>query len=128
MVKNETSIRFVRDVKFLEFLYQLSGLPFAASYDEDEEDSAPAARGPSGPAPGTGPSGPAPGTGPSGPAPGTGPSGPGPSSPPPEAEEEDTSWIVDHRVDDDGTEWAQNEDETWYFKEPGQTDWSIWED
>ena len=31
-------------------------------------------------------------------------------------------------VDDDGTEWAQNEDETWYYREPGQTDWIIWED
>ena len=98
-------------------------------YDEDDEDSAPATRGPSGPAPGTGPSGPAPGSGPSGPAPGTGPSGPGPSDSPPEAEEkEDTSWMVERRVDDDGTEWAQNEDETWYFREPGQTDWSVWED
>ena len=98
-------------------------------YDEDDDDSAPAARGPSGPAPGTGPSGPAPGSGPSGPAPGTGPSGPGPSDSPPEAEEkEDTSWMVERRVDDDGTEWAQNEDETWYFREPGQTDWSVWED
>lgn len=87
--------------------------------DEDEDDSAPA----------RGPSGPAPGTGPSGPAPGTGPSGPGPSDSPPEAEEkEDTSWMVEHRVDDDGTEWAQNEDETWYYREPGQSDWNIWED
>ena len=93
-------------------------------YDEDDEDSTPATRGPSGPAPGTGPSGPAPGTGPSGPAPGT-----GPSNPPPEAEEkEDTSWMIEHRVDDDGTEWAQNEDETWYYREPGQTDWAVWED
>ena len=84
-------------------------------YDEDDEDSTPATRGPSGPAPGTGPSGPAPGT--------------GPSNPPPEAEEkEDTSWMVEHRVDDDGTEWAQNEDETWYYREPGQTDWAVWED
>ena len=79
-------------------------------YDEDEEDSAPA-------------------RGPSGPAPGTGPSGPGPSGPPPQEEEkEDTSWMVEHRVEDDGTEWAQNEDETWYYREPGQTDWIIWED
>ena len=97
--------------------------------DYDEEDSTPTARGPSGPAPGKGPSGPAPGTGPSGPAPGTGPSGPAPSNPPQEAEEkEDTSWMVEHRVDDDGTEWAQNEDETWYYREPGQTDWVVWED
>ena len=36
--------------------------------------------------------------------------------------------MVEHRVDDDGTEWAQNEDETWYYREPGQTDWVVWED
>ena len=39
MVKNQTTIRFVRDVKFQEFLYQLSGLPFAASYDDEAEDA-----------------------------------------------------------------------------------------
>ena len=90
-------------------------------FDEDEEDDEPpTARGPSGPAPG--PSGPAPG--PSGPAPGTGPSGP----PPQEEEKEDTSWMVDHRTDDDGTEWAQSEDETWYYREPGQSDWVEWQD
>lgn len=91
-------------------------------YDEDDEDDEPrSAPGPSGPAPG--PSGPAPG--PSGPAPGTGPSGPPPQE---EEEKEDTSWMVDHRTDDDGTEWAQSEDETWYYREPGQSDWVEWQD
>ena len=71
------------------------------------------ARGPSGPAPG-----------PSGPAPAAGPSGP----PPQEEEKEDTSWMVDHRTDDDGTEWAQSEDETWYYREAGQSDWVEWQD
>ena len=93
-------------------------------YDEDDEEPR-SARGPSGPAPG--PTGPAPG--PSGPAPGpTGPA-PGPSGPAPQEEEkEDTSWIVDLRTDDDGTEWAQSEDETWYYREPGQSEWVEWQD
>ena len=91
-------------------------------YDDDEDEPR-ASRGPSGPAPVRGPSGPAPGTGPSGPAPS--PSG----SPPVEEEEkEDTSWMVENRVDDDGTEWAQSEDETWYYREPGQNDWVEWKD
>ena len=91
-------------------------------YDDDEDEPTPS-RGPSGPAPVRGPSGPAPGTGPSGPA-------PGPTDPPPveEEEKEDTSWMVDHRVDDDGTEWAQTEDETWYYRESGQSDWVEWQD
>ena len=29
--------------------------------------------------------------------------------------------------DDDGTEWAQGEDETWYYRESGQSDWSEWQ-
>ena len=90
-------------------------------YDDEDDEDEPRARGPSGPAPG--PSGPAPG--PSGPAPGTGPSDPPPQE---EEEKEDTSWMIDHRTDDDGTEWAQNEDETWYYREPGQTDWVEWKD
>ena len=91
-------------------------------YDDDDDDDEPrSARGSTGPAPG--PSGPAPG--PSGPAPGAGPSGPPPQE---EEEKEDTSWIVDRRVDDDGTEWAQSEDETWYYREPGQSDWNEWQD
>ena len=90
-------------------------------YDEDdeEEDEPRSARGPSGPAPG-----------PSGPAPNTGPSGPPPQEEEEEEEEEmeDTSWMVDYRTDDDGTEWAQSEDETWYYREPGQSDWIQWQD
>jgi hypothetical protein len=93
-------------------------------YDDEEddyEDEAPsrtAAAGPTGPAPG--PSGPAPG--PSGPAPG--PSGPAPT-PEPEPEE-DTSWMNDHRVDDDGTEWAEDENGTWWYRQPDETEWSEW--
>jgi len=97
--------------------------------EDDYEDGAPSpsAKGPSGPAPGAaGPTGPAPG--PSGPAPG--PSGPAPKVVPevePEAEpEEDTSWMADHRVDDDGTEWAEDENGTWYYRQTDETEWSEW--
>lgn len=88
-------------------------------YDEDDEEDEPrSARGPSGPAPG-----------PSGPAPDAGPLTPPPQEKEEEEEEvEDTSWMVDYRTDDDGTEWAQSEDETWYYRESGQSDWVQWQD
>ena len=45
----------------------------------------------------------------------------------PEAEpEEDTSWMADHRVDDDGTEWAEDENGTWYYRQPDESEWSEW--
>ena len=89
-------------------------------YDDDEddyEDDQPSrsARGPSGPAPGTGPTGPAPG-----------PSGPAPTADPEPEPEEDTSWMADHRVDDDGTEWAEDENGTWYYRQPDDSEWSEW--
>jgi hypothetical protein len=84
-------------------------------YDDDDEDDDGyrSAAGPTGPAPG--PTGRAPG--PSGPAP----------TPEPEPEE-DTSWIKEHRVDDDGTEWAEAEDGTWFYRQPDETEWSEWND
>ena len=84
--------------------------------DDDEYDDEPAAR------PAAGPTGPAPAAGPTGPAPG--PSGPAPT-PEPEPEE-DTSWMADHRVDDDGTEWAEDENGTWWYRQPDETEWSEW--
>lgn len=68
---------------------------------------------------------------PSGPAPG--PSGPAPGVKQvpeiePEPEAEDTSWQVENRVDDDGTEWAQNEDGTWYYRQEGDAEWDEWKD
>ena len=95
--------------------------------DDDDDEPSQASRGPTGPAPG--PSGRAPG--PSGPAPG--PTGPAPATvepevPQDEGDEEDTSWMADYRVEDDGTEWAQSEDGTWYYREPGRTDWMEWKD
>ena len=58
------------------------------------------------------------------------PSQAGPSSPPPQQEipEEDTSWMVDHRVDDDGTEWGQDSEGVWYYRDPGSSDWDEWVD
>ena len=43
-----------------------------------------------------------------------------------EAEEEDTSWMADYRVDDDGTEWGQTEDGVWYYRDSGSNDWVEW--
>ena len=35
-------------------------------------------------------------------------------------------WQVDHSVDDDGTEWAKDENGTWYYRQPDETEWSEW--
>ena len=64
---------------------------------------------------------------PSGPAPG--PSGPAPGvKPVPELEPvaDDTSWQVDHRVDDEGTEWAEDENGTWWYRQEGEGEWDEW--
>jgi hypothetical protein len=83
--------------------------------DYDDDQPSRSARGPSGPAPGAGPTGPAPG-----------PSGPAPTAEPEPEPEEDTSWMADHRVDDDGTEWAEDENGTWYYRQPDESEWSEW--
>jgi len=91
--------------------------------DDDDDDERPS--GPTGPAPG--PSGPAPG--PSGPAPGPSGPAPGPSGPPaedvPEPEEEESSDVT---VDEDGIEWWEDEDGTWYYRNPGEEEWHEYED
>ena len=64
-----------------------------------------------------------------------------PSSPPtkpepvpePEAEVEQESegsedWMIDYRIEDDGTEWGQADDEVWYYRESGQSEWVEWSD
>ena len=64
---------------------------------------------------------------PSGPAPG--PTGPAPvakSIPELEPVAEDTSWQVEHRVDDDGTEWAEDENGTWWYRQEGEGEWGEW--
>ena len=40
--------------------------------------------------------------------------------------DEDLSWAVDYRVEDDGTEWGQTEDDIWYYRESGGDDWVEW--
>ena len=74
-------------------------------YEYEDESQKPAAVGPSGP----------------------GPSGPGPGGPPPSAPVKE-DWMSDHRVDDDGTEWAEDENGSWWYREPGASDWDEWTD
>jgi hypothetical protein len=45
-----------------------------------------------------------------------------------ETGEEDTSWMADYRVDEDGTEWGQTEDGVWYYRDTGSDDWTEWTD
>ena len=45
-----------------------------------------------------------------------------------EPEEEDTSWMADYRVDEDGTEWGQTEDGVWYYRDSGSDEWIEWTD
>jgi regulator of replication initiation timing len=35
-------------------------------------------------------------------------------------------WQVDHRIDDDGVEWAEDETGNWYYRRPGESDWTEW--
>ena len=86
--------------------------------DEDDDDDDDRPSGPTGPAPG--PSGPAPG--PSGPAPG--PTGP-PAEEAPVPEEDASSDVT---VDEDGTEWWEDEDGTWYYRNPGEEEWHEYEE
>ena len=45
-----------------------------------------------------------------------------------ESEEEDTSWMADYRVDEEGTEWGQTEDGVWYYRDSGSDEWIEWTD
>ena len=100
--------------------------------DDDDDDDRPSGptSGPTGPAPG--PSGPAPG--PSGPAPGPSGPAPGPSGPAPvqeevaEAEESSVEEDESYRVDEDGTEWWEDDEGTWWFRLQGEEDWQEWTD
>ena len=56
-----------------------------------------------------------------------GPTGPAPvDKEVPKITNEDTSWQQDHRVDDEGTEWAEDENGTWWYRQQGEGDWSEW--
>ena len=91
--------------------------------DEDDEDDE-LAPGPTGRAPG--PTGSAPG--PSGPAPGPSGPAPGPSGPAPVEEEAPAEPEQETRVDDDGTEWWEDDDGVWYYRMPGEEEWQAWTD
>ena len=43
-----------------------------------------------------------------------------------DVEEEDTSWMADYRVEEDGTEWGQSEDGVWYYREVESDNWIEW--
>jgi len=43
-----------------------------------------------------------------------------------QAQEETYEGDDSYRVDEDGTEWWEDEHGTWWFREPGQEDWSEW--
>ena len=55
------------------------------------------------------------------------PVGPGPEGPPQAAKPQLEDWMSDHRVEDDGTEWAEDENGVWWFRESG-SDWEEWKD
>ena len=59
---------------------------------------------------------------------GPGPVGPGPGGPPPSAEPQQEDWMSDFRVDEDGTEWAEDKDGIWWYRDAGTTDWNEWAD
>ena len=58
------------------------------------------------------------------------PSKPEPIKPqePEAVEDSQDDWMVDYRVEEDGTEWGQADDETWYYRESGQSEWVEWTD
>ncbi len=39
---------------------------------------------------------------------------------------EENNWMVDYRVEDDGTEWGQSDDGVWYYREVNNNDWIEW--
>jgi len=56
-----------------------------------------------------------------------GPSGPAPE-PEPEPEENDYSQDESYRIDEEGTEWWEDDAGTWWYRQQGEGDWSQWED
>jgi hypothetical protein len=42
----------------------------------------------------------------------------GPKGPPQNAKPQMEDWMSDHRVDDDGTEWAEDDTGSWWYREP----------
>ena len=48
--------------------------------------------------------------------------------PPQNAKPQKEDWMSDHRVDDDGTEWAEDDAGSWWYREPGGSEWAEWTD
>ncbi len=61
---------------------------------------------------------------------GAGPTGPAGPAPTPEPEPEKTDFTQDdsYRVDDEGTEWWEDEAGTWWYRQQGDGDWEQWVD
>jgi hypothetical protein len=59
-----------------------------------------------------------------------------PEKPPAKAEPEPVEvgtqgsedWMIDYRLEDDGTEWGQSDDQIWYYRESDQSEWTEWTD
>jgi uncharacterized membrane protein len=52
----------------------------------------------------------------------TGPTGP------PVVERGREDWMADYRVDEDNVEWAEDENGSWWYRDPGTTEWNEWAD
>jgi len=52
----------------------------------------------------------------------TGPTGP------PVVERGREDWMADYRVDEDDVEWAEDENGSWWYRDPGTTEWNEWAD
>ena len=55
------------------------------------------------------------------------PAAAGPSGPPVAAGGQE-DWMSDYRVDEDNVEWGEVENGTWWYRDPGTTEWNEWAD
>ena len=47
---------------------------------------------------------------------------------PEQGSDETEDWMIDYRIEDDGTEWGQADDEVWFYRESGQSEWVEWDE
>tara|TARA_B110000459_G_scaffold204073_1_gene264001 strand:+ start:2392 stop:11643 length:9252 start_codon:yes stop_codon:yes gene_type:complete len=51
------------------------------------------------------------------------------TEPEPEQHSDETEdWMIDYRIEDDGTEWGQADDQVWFYRESGQSEWVEWDE
>ena len=55
------------------------------------------------------------------------PAAAGPSGPP-LVERGREDWMTDYRLDEEDVEWGEDENGTWWYRDPGTTEWSEWAD